>query len=320
MIPVNELAVLAQLTYVAYNRGTEIVLELLQQGEPPFLRCYQKTYFLHANRLFQPDIQENCCGLIVEKDDDIIIAIRGTENLDDYFYDLFAIADLENDSIHMGFLAYVDSFFEQVTTYLSNSNHTNKNLYITGHSLGGAAGIVLLNQLQKSELLPSLNTPIQAYTFGAPPVSAAEITISDHIHHYRNEGDFIPHLPQLIGLVINQIPLLEQQINRVFPTLSSSLNRYSHNANEDLWMLGYDCSLLRDKASPDLKPLRQIARSLVLQNPLQSLNQIRKNNASRNLFRKIIHSILKKSVEEHRAKMYIQRLFNNKTPSWYITD
>jgi triacylglycerol lipase len=116
MIEVPELSVLSHLTYVAYKRGCDVVEQILKNGEASFAQSYTNIAFLNANRLFKPEITENCCGFIAINDNDIVIAIRGTENLDDFFYDLLALTDSEKDSIHLGFSMYVDSFFSKYKT------------------------------------------------------------------------------------------------------------------------------------------------------------------------------------------------------------
>lgn len=314
---VSELAVLSQLTYIAYNQTPQIVADIITAGSQPFVSSYSQIQFLNANSLFNPDLKDRCCGFVIENENNIVIAIRGTENLDDYFYDLLALSNTEENSIHAGFSMYVDSFFEQVTEALNQFDFTSKNIYLTGHSLGGAAALVLFKRLQDAKYDFDATLGTQVYTFGSPPISAEKLIIGENIHHYRNEGDFVPHLTQLIGLLIRRLPIIESRINNCLPSLLNSLDQYSHNENEELWMLGYDCSILKDLAKPNLQPIRQIARSLVLRNPIKSVQELRKNNDSQNLLRKIIHSVLEKSTEEHRATLYVSRLFQNQKPPWF---
>ncbi len=123
-------------------------------------------------------------------------------------------------------------------------------------------------------------------------------------------------IPQIVGLLIRKIPMIERRIKNFLPSLLNSLEQYSYNENEELWMLGYDCSVHEHKAKPNLQPIRQLVRSLVLQDLHKSVRELRKNNDFKNLLRKIIQVILEKSTEEHRTTLYVSRLFQNQQPPW----
>ena len=121
-------------------------------------------------------------GYIVESEDELIIAIRGTSTLDDWLTDLnvlplsalFGSKKLnELDSlglvIHSGFLKaslWIISRLQEILPLIKN-RQKEKRLVLTGHSLGGAialvSGWIALN-IQLTEM------PIDIFAFGAPSV------------------------------------------------------------------------------------------------------------------------------------------------------
>jgi pimeloyl-ACP methyl ester carboxylesterase len=321
MIAAPELAILSQLTYLAYKDDRDFVANLLKSGQSPFLRCYPHVQFLESLRLLSSPAKTSCCGFIVaDVENNIVVAIRGTENLDEYFYNLLANPDPESNSIHSGFLTYVDNFWDQVRLTLENSESHHKNLYFVGHSLGGAAALILTKRAKDLGLFPESPWQAFTYTFGAPPVSTQELYIHHNIHHYRTEGDFIPHLPRSIASLIRKIPAIEKKINDAMPLFLSNLEKYSHHEQEYRWIIKHDASIVPDQMQADLQIVRRLARSLVTQNPLKAVNQIRKNSDSQGLFKTIINTVLGQSVQEHRAITYVKRLFPNQTPPSWISE
>ena len=85
-----EMACISQLAYVAYKQGNDIVSNILKTGYPSFLQPYQTIEFISAPRPLSDTDELVCCGLLLSNENDIVIAIRGTERLDDYFFNLLA--------------------------------------------------------------------------------------------------------------------------------------------------------------------------------------------------------------------------------------
>ena len=77
-----------------------------------------------------------------ENDTDVIFTCRGTEpgNLNDMLADLKAL-QVKSDTVgkvHLGFKTETDDIWPMVYDDLKSLNDSKKNLWFTGHSLGGA--------------------------------------------------------------------------------------------------------------------------------------------------------------------------------------
>ena len=90
--------------------------------------------------------------------------------------------------MHSGYVEAFDLVRHDIETVLSNLQHDQ--LFITGHSLGGALAIVA------TRLLASDVTGA-CYTFGAPPVGAVEVSrgLKTPVYEIINEIDIVPRLP-----------------------------------------------------------------------------------------------------------------------------
>jgi triacylglycerol lipase len=94
------MACLSQLAYVAHNQGNDIVSNILKSGCQPFIQKYQTIEFIYASRPFgSRDVVS--CGLLLSTQTDVVIAIRGTESLEDYFFNLLVVPN--SQAIHSGF-------------------------------------------------------------------------------------------------------------------------------------------------------------------------------------------------------------------------
>lgn len=90
--------------------------------------------------------------------------------------------------MHSGYVEAFDLVRQDIATALGNLPHDQ--LFITGHSLGGALAIVA------TRLLASDVTGA-CYTFGAPPVGAVEVSnnLKTPVYEIVNEIDIVPRLP-----------------------------------------------------------------------------------------------------------------------------
>ena len=153
----------------------------------------------------------------------VVLAFRGTEpNLKDIKTDVkarLAIVDSNGNSvtpdhrgkrvrIHSGYLAQFDSVRDDIEKCLENPEIKKLQLFITGHSLGGALAITATKFLA-SDITGA------CYTFGSPPVGTKDFDydIKTPIYRVVNHVDIVPRLPsptmaramQLLALVIGAI-------------------------------------------------------------------------------------------------------------------
>jgi predicted lipase len=139
-------------------------------------------------------------GFIIESDDNIVIAFRGTTSTADTISDLIArqipFPWLSNGGqTHRGFTEIYETARIQIITALTKCN-PNKKLIITGHSLGGAlATLCALDPAYNSKFSPPI-----VYTYGAPRVgdptfAAAYNQKIAFNHRIVIESDLIPLIP-----------------------------------------------------------------------------------------------------------------------------
>ena len=126
-----------------------------------------------------------------------MVAFRGTESFPDWLTNLQAVKDPGPwGKVHEGFQ---DSFLVSalVIGKMIGEMRGNREIWITGHSLGGALAVLLAATLAENSI-----DVTGLYTFAAPRVGdrafARELKRSlKGKAHWRvvNEGDLVPHLP-----------------------------------------------------------------------------------------------------------------------------
>lgn len=144
---------------------------------------------------YQPYFVDNLEAYLVEYQDVRILVFRGTDDLSDWKVNLNAIyTTSELGSVHKGFYeAYVKLWEEIKDNFVLSSD---KPLYITGHSLGGALATIASVHFTK------YNIPFVAtYTYGQPKVFR-ESTIyvrkaSQKLYRFFNPYDLVPRIPPL---------------------------------------------------------------------------------------------------------------------------
>ncbi len=100
-----------------------------------------------------------------------ILAICGTEDQKDAEIDLrvkLVPFDVTGGSVHQGFSDYAEVLLsnERIIALLNELETTGEKLYLTGHSLGGAAAIMTAARLTER----GLSDRLEVITFGAPAV------------------------------------------------------------------------------------------------------------------------------------------------------
>lgn len=132
-------------------------------------------------------------------DKDIVIAFRGTEpnEWNDVKADLDAAKALAETvgHVHRGFKKEVDDIWPQLKEMLiKHKSNLNKNLWFTGHSLGGAMASICAGRC----LLSSIDTrPEEVHTFGSPRVGTKRYINHAKINYYRwvNNNDVVTRTP-----------------------------------------------------------------------------------------------------------------------------
>lgn len=131
------------------------------------------------------------------------LSFRGTEPKDfrDIRTDIKAslIAEEVGDeevALHSGYLEALRLIDDEINATLDNLSADQ--LFVTGHSLGGALAIVFTR-------LHAASTNGACYTYGAPPVGAVEVQykLKTPVYEIVNEFDIVPNLPHpMVGKVL----------------------------------------------------------------------------------------------------------------------
>ena len=125
-----------------------------------------------------------------------VLAFRGTEpNLKDIKADIKAnltSVDIRGTKVemHSGYLAQFQSIQKEIETSLAAEKLKDSQLFITGHSLGGALAITATKFLAN-------DITGACYTFGSPPVGTKEFVhdVVTPIYRIINYVDIVPRLP-----------------------------------------------------------------------------------------------------------------------------
>jgi hypothetical protein len=174
-------------------------------NKDPLLSPYTLSYIMakmcmnaYTNK-FQPDYtglydtiniiqQANTIAYLLENKDFIIVIFRGTDDLRDVLNDItFIPVDTIIGKVHKGFHDAFLSVYHQLSQKLI---YTNKKLFLTGHSLGGALAIICAAYFRNKN--PML------ITFGSPKVGTRKFWhYVKNINHIRwaNTYDIICKIP-----------------------------------------------------------------------------------------------------------------------------
>ena len=138
-------------------------------------------------------------GFIAANESRILAAFRGTESLPDWLTNLQTVRDpgpWRDTRVHEGFQDAFHAAALQIGGIIGRIRGTHE-VWLTGHSLGGALAVLLAATLLESRV------PVTGlYTFGAPRVGNIKFAsrLNEELTnaaHWRivNQNDLVPHVP-----------------------------------------------------------------------------------------------------------------------------
>lgn len=144
----------------------------------------------YPNHVFIEDDGAQCH--IIWTNYSVVLCFRGTEpsEFSDIKADLNAIPSRAETAgfVHMGFQTEVDKVWDEIWKTLGDNNLCEKELFICGHSLGGAMATIAASRLPETRGL---------YTYGSPRVGSRKFGRTIKCTHYRhvNNNDIVPKVP-----------------------------------------------------------------------------------------------------------------------------
>lgn len=109
-------------------------------------------------------------GYVARGDDVILVAFRGTETkkIEDVLTDLLASQkNTDLGKVHFGFWKALNWVWDDLLTALKECQDNNQDVWITGHSLGGALATLATARLAFEKKCPDITG---VYTYGKPRV------------------------------------------------------------------------------------------------------------------------------------------------------
>ena len=136
---------------------------------------------------------EKAHGHLVCNDKYMVITFRGTnpKQMNDLIADVDFIKKTNGPGkVHEGFRREARKLYDMVLDYIKQ--HPNKQIYVAGHSLGGAMATYMAQEIKWL----GLGDPI-LYTFGSPRLGDSDYVDAMNVTHLRfvNCCDAIPHVP-----------------------------------------------------------------------------------------------------------------------------
>lgn len=152
-----------------------------------------------AERIGFPDVQfvevDGAQAYLFSNDRDLVIACRGTEpqEWNDLKADLNAWPALAETigRVHSGFKREVDDLWPILEHRLI---HNTKELWLCGHSLGGAMAVICAGRCKLSYIKTN---PLEVFTYGSPRVGTRKYVAHCDVQHVRwvNNNDIVPQVP-----------------------------------------------------------------------------------------------------------------------------
>jgi hypothetical protein len=194
-------------------------------------------------RAFIGNTSENYKGILLEGKKEVVIAFCGTKKIPDYFGNVrLSLTGWPNNEgsgskVHTGFLKAYESVSEEIQSFISKISESKKEVYVTGHSRGGAIATLCAFDIKTAN--PGLK--VFMCSFGSPMAGNkkfakdyGKVMGKKSLRVYIN-GDPVT-LPQanalgLIGLVPRKIRGAAERASEHF------LGDYEHVPNA--WKIDY---------------------------------------------------------------------------------
>ena len=184
---VTEAAFLAHLAYAPLTHGTDYIRSTLLNGLYPLRQPYHQAWFLMNAGV--------SVGFAAYGDGTLTVAARGSRTLLDWVVNC-AIEPLADSGKHSGFKARADLVAACASDVIKALNVPVQRVVLTGHSLGGAACLLLAEFIAQGRLKSLERASIETYTFGCPRVALAQCAIHTPVFLFRATGDAVPYLFQ----------------------------------------------------------------------------------------------------------------------------
>lgn len=156
-----------------------------------------KSAIAHYQPTSYVDTGPNTQVLFAQDSRALVIAVRGSQEPQDWLVDgsdLLFPGEIER--VHVGFLRSANSIFNEARNRAVNARSAGKQVWITGHSLGGAVAQLLAYKLHKAGV-----TVDGVHTFGSPAVGTSNWAmryndaLRSKTHRWVNEVDPIVCYP-----------------------------------------------------------------------------------------------------------------------------
>jgi len=166
--------------------------------------AYGRSGALAASQVMLSVPETDTYCLVQESDDCIVVAFRGTDSIRDwitdakFFRELYMVTAGVNVEVHEGFLEAWRSILPVLNAHLKKISVADRKIFITGHSLGGALGILSALQLKCQGFQIA-----QVYTFGQPRVGNGafkrlyDAALGNVTFRLVYQEDIVPRLPHL---------------------------------------------------------------------------------------------------------------------------
>ncbi len=187
------------------QRARELAMligEAYSQFEQPNTWSIPTDYDLIKN--LYHDSKDNLFGFVAKKDGDVFIIIRGTKTIWEWYNntvikyeDYKSLIGNSWGETAEGFYTIYGDLRNEISAAMQELSGEFDNVFVSGHSLGGALATLAIPDLVDGGLNPSMLT---VYTFASPRCGDrdfAQKVNATRVQHWRiaNTEDIVPSLP-----------------------------------------------------------------------------------------------------------------------------